>query len=116
MDKEQLVENVNNWVKFDNDILKLQSEIRDLKKKKGEITNILVEIMRSNNVDSFDMKEDSLLYKKQTIRQSINKKLLLESLQKFYQSDEKMAEKIVDHVLEQRKTKTKETIYRKSQN
>ena len=115
MDKEQLVENVNNWVKIDNDILKLQKEIRELKKKKGEITDVLVEVMRVHNVDSFDTKEDSLLYKKQTIRQSINKKLLLESLQKFYQSDATMAEKIVDHVLEQRKTKTKETIFRKSQ-
>ena len=115
MDKEQLVENVNNWVKIDNDILKLQKEIRELKKKKGEITDVLVEVMRVNNVDSFDTKEDSLLYKKQTIRQSINKKLLLESLQKFYHSDATMAEKIVDHVLEQRKTKTKETIFRKSQ-
>lgn len=115
MDKGQLVENVNNWVKIDNDIVKLQKEIREMKKKKGEITNVLVEVMRTNNVDSFDTKEDSLLYKKQTIRQSINKKLLLESLQKFYQSDAKMAEKIVDHVLDQRKTKTKETIFRKSQ-
>lgn len=115
MDKDQLVENVNNWVKIDNDILKLQKEIRELKKKKNEITDVLVEVMRTNNVDSFDMKEESLLYKKQTIRQSINKKLLLESLQTFYQSDVKMAEKIVDHVLEKRKTKVKETIFRKTQ-
>jgi hypothetical protein len=111
MDKEVLVENVNEWVDLDKKILKLQSEARELKKRKGAITDILVEVMRKNNVDSFDMKEDSLIYKKQTIRQSINKKMLLETLQNYY--DANMTDKIVEHILEQRKTKTKETIRRK---
>jgi hypothetical protein len=116
MEKEILVENVNSWVKLDNDILKLQSQIRDLKKKKTEITNILVDVMRKNNVDSFDMKDDSLLYKKTIVKQPINKKMLLEALQKFYEKDEtNIAEKLVEHVLEQRQTKTRETIKRKSQ-
>lgn len=116
MEKEILVENVNHWVKIDNDIIKLQSQIRDLKKKKTEITNILVNVMRENNVDSFDMKDDSLLYKKQTIKQPINKKMLLSALQKFYEEDEtNIAEKLVEHVLDQRKVKTRETIKRKSQ-
>jgi hypothetical protein len=116
MDKEVLVENVNNWVDLDKQILKLQSDVRELKKKKGAITDILVEVMRKNNVDSFDMKEDSLLYKKQTIKQPINKKLLLESLQNFYKTDTNTVEKIIDHIMDQRKTTIKETIKRKGQN
>ena len=115
MEKEILVENVNNWVKLDNDIIKLQSEIRELKKKKTEITTVLVDVMRKNNVDSFDMKDDSLFYKKTIIKQPINKKMLLEALQKFYKEDTNIAEKLVEHVLEQRQIKTKETIKRKSQ-
>lgn len=113
MDKEILVENVNSWVVLDKQILELQKEVRELKKKKGSITDILVEVMRKNNVDSFDMKEDSLLYKKQTIRQPINKKMLLETLQNFYKTDINAAEKLVEHILEQRKTTIKETIKRK---
>ena len=112
MDKEVLVENVNEWVDLDKKILKLQSEARELKKRKGAITDILVEVMRKNNVDSFDIKEESLIYKKQTIRQPINKKMLLETLQNYY-NDANMTDKIVEHILEQRKTKTKETIRRK---
>jgi len=116
MEKEILVENVNNWVKLDNSIIKLQSEIRELKKKKTDITNVLVDVMRKNNVDSFDMKDDSLLYKKTVVKQPINKMMLLEALQKFYQEDKtNIAEKLVEHVLEQRQTKTRETIKRKSQ-
>ena len=115
MEKEILVENVNMWVKLDNDIIKLQKEMRELKKKKTDITNILVDVMRKNNVDSFDMKEDSLLYKKTTVKQPINKKLLLDALEKFYEGDTDIAEKLVDHVMEQRQSKTKETIKRKSQ-
>jgi hypothetical protein len=111
MEKEILIENVNNWVDLDDQIIVLQREIRELKKKKTDITNILVDVMRKNNVDSFDMKENSLLYKKQVIRQSINKKMLLGALQKLYKTEE--AEKIVEHVLEQRETKTKELILRK---
>lgn len=112
MEKEILVENVNSWVHLDDDINRLQQELRELKKKKLAITNVLVEVMRKNNVDSFDMKDESLLYKKQTIKQSINKKMLLAALQKMYKDDE--VEKIIDFVLEQRSVKTKETIFRKN--
>jgi hypothetical protein len=111
MEKEILIENVNTWVSLDDEILALQREMRELKKKKTDITNILVDVMRKNNVDSFDMKDQSLLYKKQTIRQPINKKMLLGALQKMYKDEE--VEKIVECVMEQRQVKTKETITRK---
>lgn len=111
MEKEILIENVNTWVSLDDEIITLQREIRELRKKKTDITNILVDVMRENNVDSFDMKDKSLLYKKQTIRQPINKKMLLNALQKLYKEEE--VEKIIDCVLEQRGIKTKETITRK---
>lgn len=112
MEKEALVENVNSWVHLDDEINRLQHEMRELKKKKLAITNVLVDVMRENNVDSFDMKDNSLLYKKETIKQSINKKMLLSALQKLYKDDE--VEKIIDCVLEQRTVKTKETIRRKN--
>ena len=111
MEKGILIENVNTWVSLDDEILLLQREVRELRKKKADITNILVDIMRKNNVDSFDMKDKSLLYKKQTIRQPINKKMLLSALQKLYKEEE--IHKIVDCVMDQREVKTKETITRK---
>jgi len=112
MEKEILIENVNTWVSLDDQILALQKEIRELRKKKTEITDILVDVMRKNNVDSFDMKDKSLLYKKQTIRQPINKKMLLNALQKLYKEEE--VDKIIECVLEQRQVKTKEIITRKN--
>jgi len=111
MEKEILIENVNTWVSLDDKILALQREMRELKKKKTDITTILVDVMRKNEVDSFDMKDNSLLYKKQTIRQPINKKMLLNALQKMYKEEE--VDKIVECVLEQRGVKIKETITRK---
>ena len=111
MEKGILIENVNTWVSLDDEILTLQREVRELRKKKADITNILVDIMRKNNVDSFDMNDKSLLYKKQTIRQPINKKMLLGALQKLYKEEE--INKIVDCVMDQRQIKTKETITRK---
>ena len=111
MEKEILIENVNKWVSLDDELLALQREMRDLRKKKADITTVLVDVMRKNNVDSFDMKDKSLLYKKQTIRQPINKKMLLGALQKLYKEEE--IHKIVDCVMDQREVKTKETIMRK---
>lgn len=108
MEKEILIENVNTWVSLDEQIGALQKEIRELRKKKTDITDILVDVMRKNNVDSFDMKDKSLLYKKQTIRQPINKKMLLNALQKLYKEEE--VDKIIECVLEQREVKTKEIL------
>ena len=110
--KEQLVNNIREWVKIDTEISQLRQEIKERNKKKKSMTENLVNVMKSNNIDCFDINEGSLIYKKSIIKKPINSKTLLFSLQNYYK-DKNVAEDLTKYIMENREETTKETIKRK---
>lgn len=111
--KEQLVNNIKEWIKIDNDISQLKAEIKEKNNKKKLLTENLVTVMRTNNIDCFDINGGSLIYKKNKIKKPINGKTLLSALQNYYKTDQKMAEDIAKHIMDSREEQIKETIKRK---
>ena len=55
--KQQLIDSIKDWVRLDNDIRKLQSEISQRKNEKKNVSSRLMETMNSNNIDCFDIKD-----------------------------------------------------------
>jgi len=110
--KEQLVNNIREWVKIDNEVSQLRQEIKERNNKKKNITENLVHVMKSNNIDCFDINDGSLVYKKNTVKKPINSKTLLSSLQNYYK-DQNIAEDLTKYIMDNREEKVKETIKRK---
>jgi hypothetical protein len=110
--KEQLVNNIREWVKIDNEIAQLRNEIKERNVKKKYMTENLVTVMKSNNIDCFDINDGSLVYKKNIVKKPINSKTLLSSLQKYYK-DESIAEDLTKYIMDNREEQAKETIKRK---
>ena len=110
--KEQLVSNIREWVKIDTEISQLRQEIKERNNKKKSMTENLVTVMKSNNIDCFDINEGSLIYKKNTVRKPINSKTLLASLQNYYK-DQNVAEDLTKYIMDNREEQIKETIKRK---
>ena len=111
--KEELVTNVKEWIKIDNEILQLKTQIKERNFKKKQLTDSLMNVMKKNEIECFDINGGALIYKKNTIKKPITGKTLLTTLQKYYENDQKMAEELTKHVLESREEKVKETIKRK---
>ena len=111
--KEQLVNNIKEWIKIDTEITKLKAEIKDKNNKKKLLTEGLVTTMKTNNIDCFDINGGALIYKKSKIKKPITSKTLLSALQNYYKEDPKIAEDLTKHVLDSREEKVKETIRRK---
>jgi hypothetical protein len=111
--KEQLVNNIKEWIKIDNEVSHLKAEIKDRTNKKKLLTENLVSVMRTNSIDCFDINGGALVYKKNTVKKPINGKTLLSALQNYYKTDPKMAEDIAKHVMNSREEQIKETIKRK---
>jgi hypothetical protein len=111
--KEQLVNNIKEWIKIDNEISQMKSEIKDKNNKKKLLTTNLVDVMKNNKIDCFDINGGALVYKTNKIKKPINGKSLLAALQNYYKADTKMAEDITKHVLNSREEQIKETIKRK---
>jgi hypothetical protein len=111
--KEQLVNNIKEWIKMDTEISELKSQIKDRNAKKKLLTENLVTVMKSNKIDCFDINGGALVYKTSKIKKPINGKSLLTALQNFYKTDKKLAEDITKHVMDSREELIKETIKRK---
>lgn len=111
--KEQLVQNIKDWVKIDTEIAQLRKEIKERNNNKKSITENLVNVMRTNNIDCFDINDGALIYKKNKIKKPINGKTLLNTLQNYYKEDVKVAEELTKFILDNREEQIKEVIKRK---
>jgi hypothetical protein len=111
--KEQLVNNIKDWIKIDNELIQLKAEIKDKTNKKKGLTENLVTIMKSNNIDCFDIKDGSLVYKKNKIKKPLSSKTLLSALKNCQKIESTDAEEIVKHIMDSREEQIKEIIKRK---
>ncbi len=111
--KEQLINAVKKWVKIDNEIRLLQKEINNRKKEKSQVSNDLIEIMRTHEIDSFNIKDGELMYNKKNVKKPISQKVLLGILSDYYKGDVLKATEINNFILENRTYVVKESITRK---
>jgi hypothetical protein len=111
--KEQLVNNIKEWIKIDNEVAQLKADIKERTNKKKQLTENLVTVMKTNSIDCFDINGGALVYKKNTVKKPLSGKTLLLALQNYYKTDPKIAEDIAKHVMDSREEQTKETIKRK---
>ena len=111
--KEQLINNIKEWIKMDTEISELKTEIKERTTKKKTLTEGLVTTMKSNSIDCFDINGGALVYKKSTVKKPINGKMLLSALQNYYKNEPQKAEDLTKHVLDSREEQIKETIKRK---
>lgn len=114
--KEQLVSYVKEWVAIDEEMKQLQKIMREKRQKKKELNDVLIGVMKQNEIECFDTKNGKLLYSVNKTKKSITKKMLFETLQKYYKNDEDKANEIAAFILESRDETVKETIKRKDIN
>jgi len=111
--KGELIQHIKDWIKIDNEIMKLKHDIKEKNAAKVKLTDTLVNVMKTNSIDCFDINGGALVYKKTKVKKPLNKKTLLSALQLYYKNDTQMAETLTTHLLDNREEQIKETIRRK---
>lgn len=111
--KEELVNHIRNWIQIDNDISSHQKQIKMLREEKKTLTTTLVDVMKSNEIDCFDINDGKLIYAKSKQKKPINKKILLTALQTYFKEDGELATNVSEHILNSREEVIKESIRRK---
>jgi hypothetical protein len=111
--KDQLIIHIKEWIKIDNELIKLKNEVKERNTKKKLLTEQLVNVMKENNIDCFNINGGEVLYKKNIVKKPINSKMLLTTLQTYYKDNLEMAQEITSHILNNREEVMKETIKRK---
>jgi hypothetical protein len=113
--KEELVNHIRSWIQIDNEILSLQKQIKQYRDEKKSLTESLVTVMKTNEIDCFDINDGKLIYSKSKVKKAISKKTLLEALNKYFKDDGELAKEVSDHILNSREETIKENIRRKVQ-
>jgi len=112
-DKEKLIKNVKNWITLDTEIKHLQKLAKEKRKEKKKYTEALVNIMRDNEIDCFDVQDGKLIYTKKKIRAPLSKKHLLSSLGNYFKDNKELITELSQFILDTREEKIKENIRRK---
>ena len=115
MNKEVLIENIREWLQIDNELKELQRAAKERRQRKKELTSNLVDIMKTNEIDCFDIKDGKLIYSRNKTRAPLSKKHLLSALTVFYKDDPKKVSDLSSYILNSREEKIKETIRRKKE-
>lgn len=112
--KAQLVQYIKSWIEVDNEMRKLQKDMKTLKDNKKTLTDALVNVMKSNEIDVFDINDGKLVYAKTKVKAPINQTTLFAALMQHYK-DEDAAKKLSEFIMDSRQIKIKESIRRKIQ-
>ena len=113
--KEELKETIREWIQLDNEIKTLQFEMKSRKDKKKNLSDKLVNIMRDNEIDCFNVNDGKLMYSQTKVKGTINKNYLLATIAKCL-DDQEQAQEITKFILDNRDIKVKESIKRKKNN
>ena len=109
--KDELVGNIKEWISIDQEIHLFQKELKQRKDRKKILTSKLVAIMKTNEIDCFDINNGKITYTRNKIRSPMNKKHLLECLSKhFSDSTQENVEELTKFILESRKIKMTDKI------
>jgi len=112
--KEELVKHIRNWIQIDNDIASLQKQAKVLREEKKNLTSSLVDVMKSNEIDCFEIGHgSSLVYTKHKSKKALSKKHLLNSLATYFKGNTNQAKELSKFIMNSREENITENIRRK---
>ena len=112
--KEQLIYKIKQWIQHDDNIKNLQGQIKTERLGKRNLTNELIEIMKTNEIDCFDINNGKIIFCKNKIKTPLTKKSLIASLEKYFSKIPAINHTDVSQfILDDREILIKENIRRK---
>ncbi len=111
--KDELIQNIKEWIKIDSEISRLKLESKEKTHKKKLLTETLVKVMKNNSIDCFDINGGALVYKQKKTKRTISGKFLLTQLEEYYKDSPELAKEITKKVLDSRVEVIKDEIKRK---
>jgi hypothetical protein len=112
--KDQLIEKIKEWVKIDNEIRTLQTELNKRKENKKKVSTELMNVMKRNEIDVFDIKDGQIIYDKRNVKKPVTKAGLMSILSTYYNGDVVKAAEINQYIMDNREDVVREKIIRKS--
>jgi hypothetical protein len=108
--KEQVKDYLRQWIRVENEISTLSVEIKKRKLVHQQLSASLLEVMRKNDIDCFDITNGKIVYSKVKHRAPLNNGQLRSALTTYYKDDTEKANNLTEFLLSSRVEKTRESI------
>jgi hypothetical protein len=105
-----LIESIREWVKLDNEISHLRKEANERKKKQKNLSTVIMDQMKKNEIDEYNIKDGKIKYVKRNVKQSITKKYLISVLTNYYKGNIEQAEQVNNYIMDSREERTVEKL------
>ena len=115
MENTELVTKIKEWLVVDDEINVLSETMKEKKKTKKNLTDLLMEAMKTKDIEVVNLNGGGAIeLKKNKIKSSLNKKNIIECLNEYFvNEDEKhKVNEIVQHLMSNRNEKVNEFIKR----
>ena len=113
MEQDELINNIKQWLKLDNEIKELNKLIKEKRFERKQFSDNLVVTMKDRGIDCFDITGGQLQFTQNKIKKPISKKHLILSLQEFFKDKQFETNNLCNYILNSREEITKEYIKRK---
>ena len=108
--KDQLKDYLRQWVRVENEIGTLSAEIKKRKLIHQQLSASLLNVMRQNEIDCFDLANGRIVYSKTKTKVPLNNGQLKSALTTYYKDDADKASSLTEFLLSSRVEKTRESI------
>lgn len=113
MEETTIKRMLKEWVTLDNEIQEIGKKLRKVRLDKKQTSIELMAIMKTNNIDCFDINDGKIIYKKKNSKKAITSKSLATLLQSYFDGDSTQIENLTNYVEDHRQEKMVESIVRK---
>ena len=112
--KEELLNTIQAYLKIEKEMKVLQKEMKDRRLLRKNLTESLINIMKNNEIDCFDLSEGKIIYTQSKIKTPLSKKHIVECLNKYFDKIPSIdSEEVTNFILENRQQQIKENIKHK---
>lgn len=108
--KEQIKDHLRQWIRVENEISTLSVEIKKRKLIHQQLSASLLDVMRKNDIDCFDIANGKIVYSKVKRRAPLNNGQIRSALTTYYKDDADKANNLTEFLLSTRVEKTHESI------
>ncbi len=100
---------IKEWYKCELEEKNLKAKLNDIKKNKDGVETIIIEYMKSHNIEDKDIHigEHVLKYTETKSTEGITKKLILERLTEYFQGNQEEAAKLTEFIYANRSSTVK---------
>lgn len=100
--RQRLREAVTQYLEIDTQIDTLQKALRERKKKKEELSKIILGTMKDNDIDQMNLKGNKFIYQVSEYKTPINKNYLNSIFNKYFNNNEEKTNELIENIFNNR--------------